>query len=272
MFRPAGLPGFPWFFPGAWVCFAVAMGLAVLARAAEPAGEFRFGAEPAWVSDAAGFEGMVRVDGLESVIEVTIVYTYPGAKTGAVAAQVDEADRALFHFKLPPAPGSGPGHVTYHAEAVYGPHGTDRKTSGERTVPLSLTKELDITGEAAKALLYPLGGAEYTVRYVPCCNIYGGVTVAERVPVNPAETAEGLPATLLSDFIVLTPDGLSASTMGMYFDFALGADRMKGVRPALYEFNGKAWTEFHGYEVDLAAGRVSMHCPEGGTFVVGVKK
>ncbi len=235
-------------------------------------GDFQFQGEPAWVSDADGFAATVRVGGLESVIEVSIAYAYPGGKSGVITAERDAADGALFRFKIPPAPGTGPGDVTYSAEALYGPHGADRKASETRTAPLGRVQELDITGDAAKALLYPMGGVEYTVRYIPCCNIFGGVTVAERVPVNPEETAAGLPDKLLSDFIVLKPDGLSASTMGMYFDFLLGAERVKEGAPVLYEFDGKKWTEFHGYETDAASGRVSMHCPDGGTFVVGAKR
>lgn len=256
-----------------WRYFGVLAGVvAALVCAAAAAGEFRFGGEPVWVSDADGFAANIRVEGFESVLEVSVAYAYPGGKSGVIAAELDAADVALFHFKVPPVPGSGPGQVTWSAEAVYGPHGTDRKVSETRKAPLGRVEELDITGEAAQVLLYPLGGAEYTVRYVPCCNIYGGVTVAERIPVNPAEGAAGLPGTLLSDFVVLKPDGLSASTMGLYFDFALGAERVKHVTPVLYEFNGKEWTEFHGYEVDAASGRVSMHCPEGGSFVVGAKQ
>ena len=248
------------------------MGLQSVANAGEPAAEFRFAGEPPWIAGVTAFNGAVRVEGLGPIAKLTIIYLYPDGKSGSVAAEPDKADATLFHFKLPPSPGSGPGQMNFHAKAVYGPQGTDRIASASHAVPLSLLKELDITGDAAKALLYPIGGPEYTVRYIPCCNIFGGVTIAERVPVNPEENAAGLPEKVLSDFIVLKPDGLSASTMGLYFDFALGADRVKGVTPALYEFNGKAWTEFHGYEVDAAAGRLSMHCPQGGTFVVGAKK
>ncbi len=232
---------------------------------------FVFQDEPAWVSSAAGFEATVRVDGLERVTKIEVGYTYPGGTKGRVTAERDNADSAIFHFRLPAVLDAGPGEVAYFAEAAIGAGTDDRVRSEMRKIPLALEKELDITGDAAIALLYPLGGPEYTVRYVPCCNIFGGVTIATRVPVNPESTEAGLPERRLSDFVVLKPDGLSASTMGMYFDFLLGSERMKGATPALYEFDGSKWVEFKSIEVDLAAGRVSMHCPNGGTFVVAAK-
>lgn len=228
---------------------------------------------PAWTSGLDGYMGKVRARDLDSVTEVTVAFTYPNGERGIVTA-VPTDDPDTFAFKIPPAPKSPPGVLTLSAEALYGMHGTDRLASETLSVPLSYREELDITGEAAIAYLYPLGGDAYTVRYVPCCNIYGGVTIAERVPVNPVETGEGLPEKLLSDFVVLEPDGLSASTMGMYFDFKLGPDAFNGVEEesiGLYEFDGKKWVEFQDYEVDRAAGRVSFHCPTGGEFVLVVK-
>jgi len=227
--------------------------------------------QPAWVPDSAGLDGNVVVDGIESVSALEIHFQYPGAQRETTPAQRDPADSHKFAFKIPAQPDSGPGELTVVAEAMIGTSGGTRVRSDDYTIPLALEKELDITGDAAIALYYPLGGTEYTVRYVPCCNIFGGITIATRVPVNPVSNDDGLPAKRLSDFIVLKPDGLSASTMGMYFDFALGPDRLKDVIPALYEFDGVKWVEFKTYEVDTATGRISMHCPNGGTFVVMAK-
>jgi len=232
---------------------------------------FVFEGESAWVSSASGYEGAVRVVGVDSVSRVDIGYTYPGDAKKFVVAERDKSDALTFRFRLPAISEFVPGFLTYSAEATVGAQTADILRSETRTVPLALEKELDITGDAAVALLYPLGGPEYTVRYVPCCNIFGGVTIATRVPVNPESASAGLPEKRLSDFIVLKPDGLSASTMGMYFDFLLGPERFAGVTPILLEFDGSKWVEFKTYEVDLAKGRISMHCPNGGTFVVAAK-
>jgi len=74
--------------------------------------------------------------------------------------------------------------------------------------------------------------------------------------------------------VILEPDGLSASTMGMYFDFELGAERFDGLTAdevGLYEFLGTHWEEVATYEVDVETGAVTTHCPDGGIYVVGVK-
>lgn len=187
-------------------------------------------------------------------------------------AVVDSKDASRFYAKLPLLFGDNAPIGLVDVVAVARFAGNTEIQSQILTIPIAIEQELDITGDAAVALLYPIGGDDYTVRYVPCCNIFGGITMATRVPVNPETTSTGLPEKILSDFMILAPDGLSASTMGMYMDFLLGPDRFKDVTPALYEFNGRAWVEFSSYEVDAARGYLSMHCPDGGTFVIAAKR
>ncbi len=230
--------------------------------------------EPRWVTNLDGFDGSVRSEGLEYVVEAVAVYTYPDGTHGTVTAEPDAGDPAKWHFTIPPAPEAGPGELTYYIEVLHGMHGTDRTGSQTRRLPVSYAAELDITGEAAEVLLYRLPDEAYTVRYIPCCNIYGGMTYAERVPICPAETSKGLPERLLSDFMILEPDGLSASTMGMYFDFNLGPEAMKELSAediGLYEIVADGWTEVQSYDVDVETGTVSVHFPTGGMLVVGVK-
>lgn len=230
--------------------------------------------EPRWVTNLDGFEGSVRIEGLDFVVEAVAVYSYPDGTQGSVAAEPGADDPDRWHFAVPAAPEAGPGEMSYYVEVLYGMHGTDRRASETRRLPLSYAEELDITGEAAEVLLYPLPDKAYTVRYIPCCNIYGGMTYAERVPVCPAETDAGLPERILSDFMILEPDGLSASTMGMYFDFKLGPEAMEGLHAediGLYEIVADGWTEVQTYEVDVETGTVSVHFPDGGMLVLGVK-
>ncbi len=249
------------------------LGVAVAPPAVWSDSVFIFPFVPERVINLDGWKGVLKTSGIEELVEVTVAYTYPNGESGIVTAEPADAPNT-YSFKIPPAPNSPPGQLRYSAEALYGAHGTDRLTSKPQTLPVSYASELDITGEAAQVLLYPLAGDAYTVRYIPCCNIYGGMTYAERLTVNPVETAKGLPEKLLSDFIVLKPDGLSASTMGMYFDFKLGPEAFKsagGGTPALYEFDGEKWVETQTYEMNRDAGAVTMHTPNGGEYVLGVK-
>ncbi len=234
--------------------------------AANPAVEFRFVKEPEIAHASSDFESIVRVTGVARLLSYTVTHAVAGHHGGSIHCKPTDPTLTEFSIVIP-IPENATGWLTYSVSV-------DGHQSETRRVPVAFRQELDITGEAAVAYLYPLGSDAYTVRYVPCCNIYGGVTVAERVPVNPVETGEGLPETLLSDFVVLDPDGLSASTMGMYFDFNLGPGAFKGIgagSPALYEFDGEKWVEFQDYQVDLEAGKVSFHCPTGGEFVLAVK-
>jgi hypothetical protein len=246
--------------------------LALLAGTTAIAGatsQFEFLTEQRWFSGSNGFTSTVRVPNNSSLpAELSILYRYPDGTAGVAAATSDASKPNQFKFELPPKPDALPGEVVYRAEMKTSA-GTVR--SEDMRLALALEKELDITGDAAVALLYPIGGPEYTVRYVPCCNIFGGTTIATRLTVNPEDGDTGLPEKRLSDFIVLKPDGLSASTMGLYFDFKLGAKRFQGITPGLFEFDGKKWVEFKTYTIDPATGGISMHCPNGGTFVVAAK-
>ncbi len=227
--------------------------------------------EPSVVSNLEGFEGSVRIEGSGRKLEVMVAYTYPNGAAGSRACLWDEENRVA-RFSVPAEPEAGLGVVTYHVEVVLGKEGV---SSATRRIPMLYAEELDITGEAAVPLLYPLPDEAYQVRYVPCCNIYGGVTDALRSPVNPTGTDVGLPKTLVSDFVVLEPDGLSASTSGMYFEFTYDVEKVKALGDAglaLYEWDGDgSWSEALSYDVDETSRKVSFHCPDGGAYVLGVK-
>lgn len=129
--------------------------------------------------------------------------------------------------------------------------------------------ELDITGPAAVPIFFELGDAAAVVRYVPCCNIYGGVLTVERGPDPPTSSGEGLPDRLYSSFVSLEPDAMTASTAGLYFQFTYDADVSGEV--AAYEWRGGEWREMLSYDVDADARTVTFHCPDGGVFVLGAK-
>lgn len=134
--------------------------------------------------------------------------------------------------------------------------------------PCSYSAELDITGPAAVPILLPLGDDAALIRYIPCCNIYGGVLTVTRSSANPMPTGEGLPKKLLSDFVVLDPDGLTASTAGLYFRFQYD-EPGKDADVAAYEWRDDAWREILSYELDRSQRSIDFHCPDGGVFVIG---
>lgn len=241
--------------------FLVMLPLAV--RADDPVVEFEFMDEPAFVRAGSTFESNVRVTGLPRIGSTETFHSVNGGESRSdIGCGITDPNFNVIRVTVEVSENAW-GWLTYWVAA-------NDIRSEIRKLPVALELELDITGDAAIALLYPLGGPEYTVRYVPCCNIFGGITIATRLPVNPEQSKQGLPEKILSDFIVLEPDGLSASTMGMYMDFLLPV-QFDGVAPALYEFNGREWVEFNTYEVDAARGYLSMHCPNGGTFVIAAR-
>lgn len=253
-----------------WISGTVFVLLSAIASADTTNAPVEFELDTEWITSGEGLDGALRVTCSDCVSKISVAFAYSDSSAATIPAYVDGQNASIYHFSVPPASEAFVGELTLQAVLFY----KDERPSVQSetlAIPVVHEQELDITGDAAIALLYPLGGDEYTVRYVPCCNIFGGITIATRVPVNPEESSEGLPEKILSDFLILSPDGLSASTMGMYMDFEFGPERFEGVTPALYEFNGREWVEFSTYEVDAARGYLSMHCPNGGTFVIAAK-
>ncbi len=224
---------------------------------------------PTWVNPAAGFSGSVFISDAREMPEIRCRYQFPGAEAVAVACNKDDQEAGLFSFQVPAREFAGLGEVAVYVEALDG----DRVvTSSSRKIPISYYLEIDITGPAAVPLLHPLPDPSAQVRYIPCCNIYGGLLIAARIPVNPTENRVGLPDELGSDFFVLEPDGLTASTMGLYFEFTYDpAPKETKDHIGLYEWTGLDWREVASYQVDAAKGQITFHCPDGGTFVMGRK-
>jgi len=237
------------------------------ARAENGASAFSDWNEPDAVNNLEGFSVAVRFQAPGTL--ASAAYRYPDGTAGTAEGQWD-AD--VVSFQIPAQPNAGMGPFAYAVEIGTG---TAKSVSAERLIPMVYAEELDVTGEAAEVLPYPLPGDDYLVRYIPCCNIYGGITYAERTPVNPTETAEGLPDSLVSDFVILEPDPLCASTMGLYFRFTYDEARLEGRQEAdvaLFEFNGiDQWSEVLSFDVDTEANAVDVHFPDGGILVLGLR-
>lgn len=237
------------------VVAAAMLGLAVNAGAGDPnAAKWT---TPPWVDATAAFEATVNL----SADHVTIRYVYPDGSKGQVDAKPNEDD--IFSFRIPGAIDPQIGMLQLVADLGNNRHSTPHE------IPLAYVEELDITGNPPVVLPYPLADESYLVRYIPCCNIFGGVMLASRVPVNPMETGEGLPEKLLGDFVILEPDDLTTSTAGTHMRFTIDPE----TDAALYTYDWKhgAWREVLSYEINAEENYIEVHCPEGGTFVLGTK-
>ncbi|PCJ52308.1 MAG: hypothetical protein COA73_16350 [Candidatus Hydrogenedentota bacterium] len=233
---------------------------------------------PALANPGMPVEGQMRIENVEDIIEAICFYTYPDGVTGQVVCMIDVDDPALFSFVIPPPESPQVGLLTYYVEVLHGMHGTDRTASPKQTIPLVYEEDLDITANPPEILYFNLPPQDdaYTVRYKACCNILGASIIVRRSPVNPMETADGLPDTLYSDFVELEPDELSTSTAGLYFVFefdpATFADTLEKA-PILYEFvwTKMKWLPHFNYQV-VDGNKIDIQAVEGGVFVLGAKK
>lgn len=225
---------------------------------------------PRWADPMKGLAGALTADGLPRDTKVEVQYVYPTGESGLVAASPSEG---RFTFTIPPAGKSEMGTLALIAMAVLEGKSVQ---SDVRRVPLSYWQECDISGPAAEVIPYTVFRDDMLVRYIPCCNIYGGVLETERVPVNPIDDDTGLPEQLITDFVVLSPDALSASTMGLHFRMTYDKTLLNGkgvAHAALYTYDWprRRWIEVQTYEHDTDNGVIDFHAPDGGTFVIGAK-
>lgn len=232
-----------------------------LAFAAAPQTHGQSAAGPQWVDSAEGFTFPFHAAPGESVVSAEV--RYPGDDFIPIESDPVEMLEGVIGIAVPPARNPRAGLATLRLMLSTG-------ESIENELPVSYRVEIDITGPAAESILTPLPDDDYLVDYVPCCNIYGGLLIAERIPINPVESEAGLPKGLLSDFVMLEPDGLTASTMGLHFEFGYESG-LPAERIGLYEWGINEWREVFEYEVDAEKKRIRFHCPDGGTFVAAEK-
>lgn len=222
-----------------------------------------------WADTWDGFKGRVQVDGLSDVTKVTVRYTYPAGGEGEVVAKPNASNASHYDFRISPDSAMLMGQLTYVVEVA---HGSGDVLSVERKVPIAYVEDLEITANPPEILWFALGDESATVRYKACCNILGASIIAKRIPMNPKETSEGLPDELYSDFIVLEPDPLSASTAGLYFEFGFNPDDFANTEtktPVLYEyhFRKKNWNPVLSFEV-VDGKVIDFPATEGGIYVL----
>ncbi len=252
------------------------MALALLspfAHAGEtPESPFADWRHPAWFDAVEGVTVSFHVKSPDGrAPEIVAAYEYSTGTKGEVQAIADPAGNGRFNATIPGLP--GPTLATLRVIARTLVDGRELR-SDILTIPAAYVNEFEVTGNPPVVLPYALFDETYLARYIPCCNIFGGVLVGKRIPVLPTDSREGLPAKLLSDFAVLEPDGLTESTAGLHMQFRYDPAPIKAmgvVTVALYTWDIRAWREVRSYEIDPAAGTVDFHCPMGGIFVLGEK-
>ena len=252
---------------------AALLALASLAASAEPALDVADWELPRWVDATQPVEGAFRLESPPSEA-LFCTFRFESGAAGRVPCERDGAQPGRYTFSIPPHEQTALGSVALQITTAPSKGADAPRRSALRTVALSHVEELDITGDPPVVLLYPLVNEDILVRYIPCCNIFGGVMMTERVGVNPTETVKDLPRHRFSDFAVIEPDGLTAATAGLYMQFRFDPKAVQeaGVeRVAPYLWTRHGWHEMLAYEVDLENGTVDFQCADGGIFVIGEK-
>ena len=201
---------------------------------------------PKWVDRTLPIEGTVAVSDAAGVMEVLCRYTYPDGREGEVACEplTDEQDR--YRFVIPAAGPDVSGDITFRLVAQSNPAWPVTTESPERRVVLSSTATLQSDDG-------------------PACTI-------ERVPVNPYESAEGLPGKVLSDFYVVAVEsgGSVPDTFAIPIDPAAILPVLRSTLAA-YTWNGARWEPASGASFEVDEDAVSITLGSGGAFVVAAE-
>lgn len=228
---------------------------------------------PRWVDPFDGLEISVRIEGLQENAEVACNIEYSSEERHVISGIPESADPNVYSFSIPPAKNTLFGTLNFSIQAKR--EGNLLAASDTQSIPLAYSEELDITGNPPVVLPYPLFDETHVVRYIPCCNIFGATMIAQRIPVNPMDTSDGLPKRFLSDFVIIEPDDQTASTAGTHMRFVYDVERLgegDNPQPFMFDWPQRAWTPIKTYEADLENGIVDFHCPDGGEFVLAVQE
>lgn len=212
---------------------------------------------PEWISIGADIEGSaVLMPPAEGPVHATCVL--PGGATVEVdvAAMADERGRVAFRVPEVDEPGMLMLRLEWRAE------GGDTYDA-ETTIPVGDSLEIEISGVAAEVLEFPLKGWPAEVLFVPCCNLNGGILQMLRYPENPV-AGDGLPDSLLSEFIVALPDAMVRGTAGLSLVFSIPEDS----DAVVYRWGDGAWEPARDVKTNATARTLTVACPNGGAFVL----
>ena len=223
---------------------------------------------PAWATPSQAFEGEATLD-VPSNTRVTCQYAYSGGSKGEIPCTPNEGDGGAYRFSIPAEPGTDADKLSFWLEVS----GADGQThASERvTVPRSQELDIEVSGKTDEELTFPLDDWEAELLFRPCCLIVSGWIAAERIPVLPTPTAEGLPGVILSPYFRIDPDQLVEATGGLYVRVSYGDPGKAGVDPASirpYQWRDNRWTTVFDPVFDGENQTVKFHFATGGLFVI----
>jgi len=220
--------------------------------------------------------GSVKISAAATPVRVACSYVYPNGERGEVECTEHDSQKGVYNFTIPSKENGGVGDILLYVR--FRPS-LDTKTyvsSHSKSVPMAYEEDLEITANPPEVLHFDLVSPAYQVRYNPCCNILGASVIAKRLPALPTPSDAGLPETLLSDFIHLEPDDLSASTAGLYFTYTFDPEKVTSAGqkiPGLFEYDMRKDEWFKSpNSIVMEGNKIDFHCPAGGYFVLGTDK
>lgn len=225
-------------------------------------------AYPAWATPSKPFKGEARLE-VPADAKVYLHYAKPGGTDERIPCKTGESEEGIFRFTIPAQDGSGGDKLPFWLEADAPNSGV--QTSKRQSVPMSDEVEIEVSGHTDQELTYPMSDWGAAILFRPCCLIIAGWITAERIPVLPAPTSEGLPSTLLSPYFRVDPDQLVKATGGVnvrvsYTGSKPGVDP-QSIRP--YHWKDGRWSPVFDPVLDAKNRNVTFPFPSGGIFVIG---
>lgn len=222
---------------------------------------------PSWVAKDSVLRGSATLGASAELSAVECHYELGDGKWLTVACEREEN---VVTFAIPPLEEAKAERMTLVIRA----RSKDVNSlyqSTPKSVALADVTELDITGVAAETLDFPLRQFGLDVSFLPCCNIAGGTTRVEHIPVNPEPNRDGLPARVISAFIRATPCPMSKASGGLTLDLIIPKDL--DPKPVIekvkaYRWHESSWKPVFNTRLDASQGVVSFEVPDGGTFVL----
>jgi len=224
---------------------------------------------PAWATPSQPFAGEVVLEGSQDA-QVICHYRYTEAGEQTVSCQAVEGNGGAYRFSIPADAEAAGDELTFWL-AVRGPDG-QTLTSKPVTVPRSEILEIEVSGKTDQELTFPLDDWEAELLFRPCCLIISGWIEAERIPVLPVESREGLPQFLLTPFFRIDPDALVEATGGLNVVATSPGQAPEGVDPDSvkpYQWKDGKWTTVFDAVRDPKNGTIKFHFATGGLFAIG---
>jgi hypothetical protein len=224
---------------------------------------------PAWATPSKPFSGEVHLD----VPVDTTVYLHfatPGGPSERVPCEAAEGNGNAYSFSIPAERDPDADEISFWLETVHPDLGA--RTTEPKTVPQSEVLEIEVSGRTDEELSYPLGDWWAELLFKPCCLIISGWIAAERIPVLPTRSSQGLPDHLLTPYFRIEPDQLVEATGGVNvrisYEIPAGSEVMPdSIRP--YHWKDGRWSPVFDAILDSENQSVTFPFVTGGIVVIG---